>query len=55
MKKDVVLDENKYVERIIKKYGQSKNFIVFLIKICKDLNIINYKDEVEDFIVKKCK
>ena len=53
--KDVVLDENRFIEEIVKKYGQSKKFIVFLIKICKDFNIVNYENEIKNFIGKICK
>ena len=38
------------VKELCEKYNRSVNFIKMLLKICMDLKISNYKNEIENFL-----
>lgn len=42
--------ENEIIKELSEKYNRSVNFIKMLLKICMDLKISNYKNEIEDFL-----
>jgi len=46
------MEENEIVKELSKKYGERKEFIKFLIKICKDLQIKNFKEKLDRYIRK---
>ena len=42
--------EKEIVKELSQKYGKRKEFIKFLIKICKDLKVKNRKEEIEKYL-----
>lgn len=44
-------NEEMNVEELSKKYCKSKDFILLLIKICKDNNVKNIKRKVENYFI----
>lgn len=49
--KDVVLNkERNNIKELSKRYCKSENYVLFLFKICKDLNFKNTKKEVGSYL-----
>ena len=42
--------EEKIIKELYQKYNINENYIRLLFKICKDNNIINIKEEIEEFL-----
>lgn len=49
--KKITKENEEIIEGICKKYCKTKNFILLLLKICKDNNIENVKEEIEKNLI----